>query len=224
MSDEQPPDALDDDLRDLLSAERRRDEDVSPAVRDRLLERVRERVTVDAPHAPPTPRGALRSVLAAVGGVVVGAGLHAVLSAPPAPRTVTVERVVERVVERQVEVPVVRYVTVVNDGGDTHRDASADRVTAPTRPTRSTDDDDSALVERARVALLRRAPADALAAVEEHARRFPRGQLAEEREALAVQCLAALGRGDDARTRAEVFHRRFPQSALGAVVDAAARR
>lgn len=223
MSDARPPDPLPDDLDDLLAAERRRPSTLPPDVSDRVLERVRARV-VEAPPAAPRGRSLAREALTAVVGAVLGAGLHAAVRRPPPPRTV----VVERVVERRVEVPTVRYVTVFADAGAAvaERDASTAPRVAPLggRASIVADDNDGALVERARVALLRRNPSDALAAVQEHARRFPRGEFAEEREVLAVQCLVALGRSAEATARAEAFHRRFPQSALGAAVDAAVAR
>ena len=55
---------------------------------------------------------------------------------------------------------------------------------------------------------------DALVLVAEHARRFPNGRLAEEREALRVRSLAGAGRGDQARRALGAFAKRFPRSAL----------
>ena len=55
---------------------------------------------------------------------------------------------------------------------------------------------------------------DALVLVAEHARQFPKGRLAEEREALRVRSLAGAGRGDQARRALTAFARRFPRSAL----------
>jgi hypothetical protein len=55
---------------------------------------------------------------------------------------------------------------------------------------------------------------DALVLIAEHARRFPNGRLAEEREALRVRSLAGAGRGDEARRALAGFARHFPQSAL----------
>ena len=78
-----------------------------------------------------------------------------------------------------------------------------------------------ALVARAQTALHRGLYASALSALDEHTRRFPRGELAEEREALAVQALARAGRGAEARRRAERFEARYPRSLLGPVVRAA---
>jgi hypothetical protein len=55
---------------------------------------------------------------------------------------------------------------------------------------------------------------DALVLVAEHARRFPGGRLAEEREALRVRSLAGAGRGDQARRALAAFAKRFPRSVL----------
>ncbi|HJL18287.1 MAG TPA: hypothetical protein RMH99_21665, partial [Sandaracinaceae bacterium LLY-WYZ-13_1] len=61
-------------------------------------------------------------------------------------------------------------------------------------------------------------PAAALARVREHARRFPSGLLAEERELLRVSALAALDRRVEARRVAAAFARRWPSSAYAARV------
>jgi hypothetical protein len=68
------------------------------------------------------------------------------------------------------------------------------------------------LLEEARAALARGDGRSALAAADRHARTFPAGQLAEERESVRVRALVASGRLDEARARAERFRRRYPQS------------
>ena len=78
-----------------------------------------------------------------------------------------------------------------------------------------------ALIEQARMALARGQGAGALAALESHARQFPRGRLAEEREALSVQALVQAGRTDEARARAAAFRVRFPTSVFVPAVNAA---
>jgi hypothetical protein len=78
-----------------------------------------------------------------------------------------------------------------------------------------------ALLEVARTALARGDSASALAALDQHAGRFPRGRLIEERESLAVQALAASGRRDEAQRRAEQFRRRSPDSMLLPAVEEA---
>jgi hypothetical protein len=64
--------------------------------------------------------------------------------------------------------------------------------------------------------------ANALALLAEHGRRFPKGRLAEEREALRVRSLARAGRGDEARRALASFANRFPHSAFLPRLQAAA--
>jgi hypothetical protein len=71
-----------------------------------------------------------------------------------------------------------------------------------------------ALLDVARTALARGEPAQALAATNRHAHEYPDGALVEEREALAIKALVALGRRDEARTRAREFERRFPNGLM----------
>jgi len=83
----------------------------------------------------------------------------------------------------------------------------------------------------AELALLQRAQSeyaaqdfpDALMLVAEHARRFPHGRLAEEREALRVRLLAGANRGQEARHALAAFARRFPRSVLLPRLQEAAR-
>jgi hypothetical protein len=74
--------------------------------------------------------------------------------------------------------------------------------------------------------LLRRAyaasttdPRRALALTAEHARRFPSGMLAEEREVITIEALARLGRADAARARAATFFAAHPGSAYRPRID-----
>jgi hypothetical protein len=75
-----------------------------------------------------------------------------------------------------------------------------------------------ALLERAR-ARFDADPASTLAILEQHARAFPRGTLAIERELLAIDALERLGKTDDARARAE----RALGSARGTIYEARIR-
>jgi hypothetical protein len=71
-----------------------------------------------------------------------------------------------------------------------------------------------ALLLRIQSAYAERDFSGALGLGAEHARRFPNGRLAEEREALRVRSLAGLGRTEEARRAAGAFARRFPRSVL----------
>jgi len=70
------------------------------------------------------------------------------------------------------------------------------------------------LLRQARGAVARDDFAAALPPIAEHARDFPNGRLAEEREALHVKALVGLGRSDEARRAAASFAARFPRSVL----------
>jgi hypothetical protein len=101
--------------------------------------------------------------------------------------------------------------------------SASSRAPASSAPAISPLAEEQAVLDVARVALARREGADALAAVAKHERRFPSGALAEEREAIAIQALVLLLHRDEARARGEAFARRFPQSMLSPVVEAALR-
>jgi len=70
------------------------------------------------------------------------------------------------------------------------------------------------LLHRAQVAYAGEDLSAALMLVAEHARRYPSGRLAEEREALRIRSLAAAGRREDARRATATFAARFPRSVL----------
>jgi hypothetical protein len=74
------------------------------------------------------------------------------------------------------------------------------------------------LLRRARRALAAHDPVQALAALERHRRRWPEGELLQEREVLAIQALSLAGSPGAARERADAFLARFPSSTLSAAV------
>lgn len=81
---------------------------------------------------------------------------------------------------------------------------------------------ESALLSRAHGAMAID-PSRALSLTAEHARRFPAGVLAQEREVLAIEALARMGQDGDARARAEAFTTRYPRSAYQQRIDNALR-
>jgi hypothetical protein len=70
------------------------------------------------------------------------------------------------------------------------------------------------VLQRAQAAYVGRDLGGALALLAEHARRFPNGQLTEEREALRVQSLARSAHVAEAREVAAAFAGKFPRSVL----------
>jgi hypothetical protein len=77
------------------------------------------------------------------------------------------------------------------------------------------------LLDRARAKMAAGETEAAFAVLTQHARSYPRGLLSEEREAMAVNALVALGRASEARRRGRAFHERYPSSLVGRSVEAA---
>lgn len=80
------------------------------------------------------------------------------------------------------------------------------------------------LLERGRIAMVRGDAEGALEAADEHATRFPAGNLAEEREALRIQALVAQDRAPEARAAFDAFRRIYPQSLVRPALEAAIGR
>lgn len=97
--------------------------------------------------------------------------------------------------------------------------AQEDAVTvSPAQPTRSSPahagerPDETSLLAEAAQAGAHSDPARVLELVAEHARLFPHGALVEERDALELEALLALGRRDDAQSAARRFAANYPHS------------
>ena len=103
----------------------------------------------------------------------------------------------------------------------THAPAVAS--SAPVAVVRSMLADERHLLEVARAALSRARPQEALAALDEHARRYPAGELDEESESMRVDALVAAGSYEEARAAAERFNTKYPGSMLRASVSRALR-
>ena len=91
---------------------------------------------------------------------------------------------------------------------------------APAEPAEGALTVETRLVSDARTAARAGDSSRALALLEQHARRFPGGVLAEERDAERAVLLCTSGRTGEGRTRAARFFRDYPKSALGANVRA----
>ena len=77
------------------------------------------------------------------------------------------------------------------------------------------------LLDLARADAAHGEPALVLEQAAQHRRLFPHGHLSEEREALAIRALLALGRDSEARERANAFRAAYPHSFLEPVIDSA---
>jgi hypothetical protein len=173
---------------------------------------------LDATFTPPTPpsvatpagnavsAGLATKVGLLAAGLLIGtvAGSQLQLHFGPQ-REVIVEKVVEVPVRVEVQVPV----PVPADPAPIAKPpvpAAKEKETA-----RSPIELERLLVEQATAALGRGKGEDALAACREHATRFPSGQLAEEREIVAIRALMLLGRRADAVARADGVPREVPR-------------
>lgn len=93
------------------------------------------------------------------------------------------------------------------------------RVVAPSAPAKASAPNPKAqLLEESRLLSAARAalstdPKKALALTEQHRAKFPRGTLTQEREVIAIQALAKLGKQSDADRRADRFGKDYPDSA-----------
>lgn len=216
-------DPLEPRLAQLLRRERDRPDPAS-STRDRVLERVAATVAAPAPGAtsntPPASgsgffvRGALLSIATAgaVGSLLVLRGMS--------PATPRVESAPHGAAIARESAPVpasparpAPTAPVVETAPVTHA------VPLPSGATNLATE--RALLDRARADLLAGEPAEALAVVGTHARRFPHGALSEERDAMRVEALAAAGRSDDARAAAAKFRAAYPDSVLTAAVTGA---
>lgn len=221
------PRDLDPGLRELLDRERADDPPVPAEAMARVLGRVLGSVGATAAPSPPGEAGSgapaasavhriarpLSLVLAFGAGGIAGVLGSNAFRRPPQDRIVYVDRVVAP--------PPAPH-------GSESAPAPSPPVAEPPRapsaaPSASSGDPaaERRLLEWARGSLGRGDPAGALAWLRRHEREYRSGQLAEEREALAIEALVALGRLDEARAREERFRQRYPTSVMLPAVEAA---
>ncbi|MDP2274587.1 MAG: hypothetical protein Q8K32_27850 [Archangium sp.] len=224
MTDELEP--LPADVFKVLEVERAR-----PEVPADQVARLASRLEATLAPSPPRGEGPAsllkgKAAMLAVGlavGAIGGAQLQKNFGEP---REVIVEKRVEVPIRVEVQVPVevevparkplVAQVAPHPDPLPASQGEGAQQVRAPIELERL-------LIEQASSALGRGQGADALAACAEHVNRFPAGQLAEEREIVAIRALVLLGQKAGAASRAEDFRKKFPESLLLDVVNEAVR-
>ena len=232
MSELQP---LDDKLRALFDAERS-EQLVPDSLRAHVLRGLEHAVLLTPLAAAPAPGGLIGQGVAAAGysgkamalvaALAFGAGASAgafatrVPAAPPvaAPTKVAPEAYVSPV-------------TTLPDSSVTADAAFSPPAVAPTpaRPPAAIDKaaagpsalaEERELLDMGRAALARGLANDALLAATRHAAKFPKGQLAEEREVLRIQSLRLASRSEEADKLAARFRAQYPNSLYTAAVDA----
>jgi hypothetical protein len=169
-------------------------------------------------------------------GAVAGAGSYAALA--PEPEPVVHEIIVEvpsqtppdsPIPEPQVPdfplpepaEPLAEDLPAQADRSTSTRPREARRGEGPDEGSSESTEEERSLLSRAQTAIARSRGADALTALEEHGRRFPRGAFVEEREALKVQALLVGGRTSEARRAAAAFLEGHPRSIFRETVEAA---
>jgi hypothetical protein len=213
-------------LRDLL----RKGADVPPMPAD-----VRAAVRASLPGAPapaPPPKGLLASPAVIGGGAVVIVAVVAAIvwltrPTPPSPAPApslsapaSSSAVIEERDDSTESIDASPAASASATGSmDGSKSASARPSARPSASASTTDTlaEELLLIEKARGGLDAN-PTVALASIDEHARRFPRGQLAPEREYLRLRALRRMGRVDEAKTRARAYLTSFPSSPHAAAV------
>lgn len=205
--------SLDDHLFDFemqtLFERSRAPEPLSDVVRARALARARAALkaapipAVTVPSSGRAPRW--RLAVAAAGAFILGATGAATAFLGHAART-TATAPVERPAP-----PVFNVVIRSEPTAEPHGSLPA---VPPRRHARASNASELGLLARAQAAYAAGDFVEVLDLVAVHARRFPNGQLAEEREALRVRSLIGCGRPVDARRAVSAFADRFPTSVL----------
>jgi len=194
------------DIQGLLAAERGATAPVG--VEHRVLARVEQ--TVAAPPIPAATGAAwLKPLLAVVAALGVGGGTYALWPSGSHPtQSIAVQ---DAPVDARRETPVL---SVSSSEPKAHAAPVAARVGDTLAAER-------ALLDRAQTALIAGDTSEADRAVAEHLHEFPRGRLAQEREALRVMVLVRAKRPQDARRVADQFVERYPRSIHRGAVEAA---
>lgn len=210
-----PPPAMEERLWSRLH-------EAAPLTRNERTRDVGERVPASAPRSP-WPAGALAG-LGLLAGIAIGALLDPLHRSPPAPS-------LPQAVAVATTAPRVEVVRAPPEPSDADAGGAPPELTveAPSAPPPAASSappnvaatssaaleilaTERALTNRAAEALAAHDSASALTALQEHARRFPTGRLAEDREALWIMALVRAGRSTEASRQVERFARAHPNS------------
>jgi hypothetical protein len=189
----------------------------------RLAQRLGPLLGPVGPAVPAAAAGkavAAKLGLAGVALLIAGGGawlLSASVSAPPPPAPIPAHAsstsAAEPVVAAPLAAPPASESAPAADENAPTPAAAASPAKLPEKPTPPARPSEAELLEQARAAM-KGDPARALQRANEHAARFPRGVLVQEREVLAIQALRQLGRTAEADRRAQAFAKAFPGSAF----------
>jgi hypothetical protein len=178
-----------------------------------------------APAATPGLSALGKAGLAVLGGLVVAGGLY--LASEPVPRAPEPAPAPVPVADERKLPEAPAADTAVPDTAPSNTEPAKPLAEPSTalpkaegaRPSLVPEDQ---LLEKARRAL-GSDPNRALALTREHARSYPSGVLAQEREFIAIEALKRLGRAGEADARRGTFEERYPQSAHRRNLDGSAK-
>ncbi len=239
-----PLEPLEDDLRELLDAERIADAPTETDAR-RVFAAVGETIGLPllggggsqgsaagdprAPAGPPVEVLAARlakmigiAVISALGGGIIGARIQAEHDRREH-TPVNTASVTSPSQSSATPLPMVEVATA-------SKQVTAPQVTTasasvnPSVPNTSADDAlkmERSMLQMARVAILKGETQSALATLRAHETKFPHGRLSEERDALRIQALARSGNQAEAIARAERFRKAHPGSLMTPAIEAA---
>lgn len=193
-------------LRDLLASAR--DDGLAPTEVARVREGLEQQIGPDGFTQGGTGLGTKLLGALAIGGVVVAAIVLAnpveVVTTPPPVEEEPATQPAPAVQPEPAPEPPVQPVAA-------QPEPSPEPQVTPTEPAKPTPakadpkpQEEFELLLKARRALTK-TPADALRLTKQHRRKFPKSALGEEREVIAIQALAKMGRAADARRRGEKF-------------------
>jgi len=167
----------------------------------------------------PLGRAIIHGATFVLGGVA-GAGIAASVQHAPAPQVVYVERPAPSPVSAPaIELPSSTPMAISTSPPK----AAGAPSTEPLSLGPSQLAAERRLLDSARSELVGGEPNHALSLLDAHRARFPKGVLAEERDALTIQALAKSGRNDEARARAQAFREHTPDSLFRSAVESAIR-
>lgn len=212
----EPPDYQHPDSRRFLDTEA----EIVPLESDRqarLQERINHSIVQHDPAGFPEARSPVR-VRPLVKGALIGVAVGTLLGGASIAWLNKMAPYRVRSVLVPVEEPAATLPTVVIQIPQLHGVPSLPTKSAALPSTVDTSDTDlareRALLETAKSALVRAANADALVALDEHQKRYPKGRLAEERDGLRIQAVLADRQMAEAAQLFANFKRRYPQSLL----------
>jgi hypothetical protein len=224
-------DPFDSRLAHLLRQERARP-DPTESMKSRVFARIQTTVTTPSAHAssapsatPPAlgPGSIVRATVLSVALAAGTAGTLLALRAPAArPRVSSAMRAAEVARQLSLSAPALAGPSSPPSGPVlTEAPAPARAGSVPGSSASGVADlaTERLLLDRAREDLLHGEPAGALTSIGEYTRRFPRGVLSEEADALRVEAFVSADRYADARSAASRFHAAHPGSLLTAAVD-----